>query len=288
MCRGDGYKQRKVFNFILSAMELYVSPWNNKNVAKFYKEFCEIGKYKFDEELYFFIEKNPEIFLHPEFLKNTHFPNKNIETFWWEAFSIAESRTLDIQEIITMCANRYFDDVIDKSNAYLFSILVKRYTNTLNIEEKFQLNYFPEVLKYFKNLLAQKTLKGINFFAKEDEDEDFNGFIQIMTVHKAKGAEFDYVYMPEFTDYNYALNFSNTCEKIRKRKKPLLAKLDKLLTGKEKTVTDSAKDEIHETLRLIYVGITRAKLGLTFSYSKKNDFKKSNSPVDLLLSCISV
>ena len=212
--------------------------------------------------------------------------NKDLEIFWWEAFSIAESKTRDIQEIITFCANRYFDDVIDKSNAYLFSVLVKRYTNTLNSDEKFCLNYIPDVLKYFKNLLSQKTLKGINFFAKEDEAEDLNGFIQIMTVHKAKGAEFDYVYMPDFTDFNYALNFSKVCKKIQERKKPLLTKLDKLIAGKDKSVSECAKEEIHETLRLIYVAITRAKIGLTFSYSSKNDFKKDNMPVEFVESLL--
>ncbi|MCR4880863.1 MAG: ATP-dependent helicase [bacterium] len=282
MCRGDSYKQKKVFTFILSAMELFIQPWNNKIAAKFYKEICDIGKFKYDEELYNFIEKNPNKFLQPDFLKNTHFPNKDLENFWWEAFFVTESQTLDIQKIITFCANRYFDDVIDKSNAYLFAILVKRYTNTLIADEKFQLNYIPEVLKYFKNLLSQRTLKGINFFAKEDEDEELNGFVQIMTVHKAKGAEFDYVYMPEFTDYNYALGFSDICTKIQNRKKPLLSKLDKLIEGKEKIVSEAAKEELHETLRLIYVAITRAKLGLTFSYSSKNDFKKDNEPVQFL------
>ena len=134
----------------------------------------------------------------------------------------------------------------------------------------------------FKNLLAQRTLKGINFIAKEDEDEELNGFIQIMTVHKAKGAEFDYTYLPEFTDYNYSLNFTKVCEKIQKRKKPLLSKLDKIISGKEKTVSEIAKDEIHETLRLIYVAITRAKLALTYTYSEKNSFNRDNMPVEVI------
>ena len=282
MCRGDSYKQKKIFTFILSAMELFAKPWDNKVVARFYKEICAIGKFKFDKEMSEFIEKNDYIFINPDFIKNTHFPNKDMENFWWEVFSIAENKTLNIQEIITFCANRYFDDVIDKSNAFLFSILVKRYTNTLPADDKFQLNYLPEVLKYFKNLLSQRTLKGINFFAKEDEDEELNGFIQIMTVHKAKGAEFDYTYLPEFTEYNYSLNFTKVCEKIQKRKKPLLSKLDKIILGKEKTVSEIAKDEIHETLRLIYVAITRAKLALTYTYSEKNSFNRDNMPVEVI------
>ena len=97
-----------------------------------------------------------------------------------------------------------------------------------------------------------------------------------MTVHKAKGAEFDYVYIPEFTEYNYSLDFEKVIERINKRKRPLLSKLDKIIFNKEIFPSNIAKEEIAETLRLIYVAITRAKKGLTFSYSRKNDYKKEN------------
>ncbi len=283
LCRGDSYRQKKVFNFILCAMELFLRPWDNKIVAKFYKEFCSIDYYKFDKNFHDFIEKSENIFLNPSYFKNSIFRNnKDAENFWWEAFSIVESRTLDIQEIVIACATRYFTDIVDKSNAYLFSVLIKRYTNTLISDDKFCLNYIPDMIKYFKNLFSQNTLKGINLFAKEDEDEDLKGFVQIMTIHKAKGAEFDYVYLPEFTDFNYTLNFSQSASRIQKRKKSLLSKLDKLLYGKEPVVSQIAKEEIEETLRLIYVAITRAKKGLKFSYSKKNEFKRNNLPVNII------
>ncbi|MCQ2958343.1 MAG: ATP-dependent helicase, partial [Candidatus Gastranaerophilales bacterium] len=282
LCRGDSFRQKKVFTFILTAVELFMKPWNNKILAKFYKEFCNIDKYKFDENLFEYIEKNDKTVLEPDFIKSNHFTNKDFEPFWWEAFSIVESNTLDIQEIVIYCANTYFDDVIDKSNAFLFSILIRKYLNTLDITEKFKLNYFNEMLKYFKNLLSQKTMKGINLFSKEDEDNDFSGFVQIMTIHKSKGGEFDYVYLPEFTDFNYSLDFAKCCERIKNRKKPLLSKLDKIITGKEVLPSQSAKEEIDETLRLLYVAITRAKRGLTFSYSDKNDFNRDNKPVEFI------
>ena len=215
-------------------------------------------------------------------MKNADIKNRDIEIFWWEAFSIAESKTLDIQEIIISCAAKYFDDVTDKSNAYLFAILIKRYINSITSDEKFCLNYIPDVIKYLTNLLTQKTLKGINLFAKEDEDEQMNGFVQIMTIHKAKGAEFDYVYIPEFNDFNYSLNFSKSADRIKKYKKPLLSKLDKIINGKNISVSQIAQEEIEETLRLIYVAISRAKKSLKFSYSKKNNFKGQNYPVEII------
>lgn len=287
ICRGDSYKQRKIFSFILCAIELFLTPWDNKIAAQLYKEFCNIEKFKFDENLYQYIHKNENIFFHPDFLKTNNINNKDIENFWWEGFSIIESKTLNIQKIIITCANRYFSDITDKSNAYLFSILIKRYENNLANSDNFKLNYIPEIIKYFKNLLNQNGLKGINLFSKEDEDENYNDFVQILTIHKSKGAEFDYVYLPEFTDYNYTLNFSRCSERIKKHKKTLLQKLDKLILGQNILISQNAKEEIEETLRLIYVAITRAKLGLNFSYSKKNNFKGNNQPVEIIDTLIS-
>ena len=157
-----------------------------------------------------------------------------------------------------------------------------RNLTTLVSDEKFRLNYIPEIIKYFKGILSQKTLKGMTLFAKEDEDSELKGFVQIMTIHKSKGAEFDYVYLPEFTDYNYSFDFAKSVERITKRKKTLLSKLDKIITGREKLPSQNAKEEIEETLRLLYVAITRAKLSLQFSYSLKNEYKRDNLPVELL------
>ena len=41
-------------------MELFIKPWDNKVVAKLYKEFCGIEKFRFDKDLFDFIEKNPD------------------------------------------------------------------------------------------------------------------------------------------------------------------------------------------------------------------------------------
>lgn len=288
ICRGDSYRQKKIFRFILSAIELFYSPWNNKIVAQFYKHLCEIKEIQINNDLFEFIANNENKVLTPNFLSQNRIINQDFETFWWEAFSIIENNIIDIQEIVVLCANRYFNDIIDKSNAYLFATLIKRYVTTISNEEKFKFNYLPELIKYFKNLFTQKSIKGMNYFNKEDEDNELKGYIQIMTVHKSKGAEFDYVYMPEFTDYNYSLNLEKVTNKIKKRKRPLLSKLDKIIFKKELFIDNIAKEEISETLRLIYVGITRAKKGLTFSYSIKNEYKKQNEEVKILKEILNI
>ncbi|MDD3593602.1 MAG: ATP-dependent helicase [Candidatus Gastranaerophilales bacterium] len=276
--RGDNIKQKKSFLFILGCFEVYLNPYDNKAIAKLYKLFCEIEKFRFNEEIFNLIEKErQQSFINPEYIKNFPIKTPDLEEFWWAVFEIAENPCNSIQELIIRVANSHFEDVTDKSNAHLFSILIKRYINSLDVDEKFSLNKLPQVIKYFKNLLTKGSIRNLNLFSKEDESSDLSGYVQIMTIHKAKGDEFSSVYIPEFSDFNYQTDFVKLVKKIKNRKKPLLNKLD-ALSGKKNILPSSiAKEEIEETLRLIYVAITRAKAYLTFSC-----FTKKNTPSALL------
>lgn len=52
-------------------------------------------------------------------------------------------------------------------------------------------------------------MSGFKFFSEEDEsDKEFlAGKVQIMTLHKSKGDEFDYVFIPEMSEKNLTLDF---------------------------------------------------------------------------------
>ena len=96
-----------------------------------------------------------------------------------------------------------------------------------------------------------------------------------MTIHKSKGDEFDYVFIPELTKDNLCLSIYD-CK--LKEKSTFIQKIKKY----PKDDFELKKEITEENFRLIYVGITRAikKLYLTVSNNYKffaRDKKFENS-----------
>ena len=93
-----------------------------------------------------------------------------------------------------------------------------------------------------------------------------------MTMHKSKGDEFDYVFIPQLNEENYPLEFENIKIKLGGRfVQAVKAKLD---NSPIKTPEEVKEEQIFENLRLLYVGFTRAKTRLYLSSSKQNKRNK--------------
>jgi DNA helicase-2/ATP-dependent DNA helicase PcrA len=85
---------------------------------------------------------------------------------------------------------------------------------------------------------------------------DISG-VQIMTVHKAKGLEFDYIFLPELTEQTFPSY--NRGERIR-------IPIDIINPGEG--------DQFQEERRLFYVALTRAKQQAYLSYAKDHGLKR--------------
>ena len=96
-----------------------------------------------------------------------------------------------------------------------------------------------------------------------------------MTLHKSKGDEFDYVFIPELTQDNLCLNIED-CK--LKENSIFIQKVKKY----PKSDFELKKDIVEENYRLIYVGITRAKKKLFMSTANK--YKFYNREKDFLAS----
>jgi len=114
-----------------------------------------------------------------------------------------------------------------------------------------------------------------NFTEDEDVDEDIDadapGRITALTVHKAKGAEFDYVVVPWTTTPFRRKSYVNRATVLREEGFPRLA-WEWKPRGGEFTNVAPANTEVwlrddaetaHEETRLLYVAMTRAKRRLT-------------------------
>ncbi len=130
-----------------------------------------------------------------------------------------------------------------------------------------------------------------NFFSVTQNQDAFNpnlykGKVVLCTCHKAKGLEWDKVFLTSVNTYDYpsgADKDSYISEKwfIQDRRNlqaEILAELEILTSNNSNAVAhpgigrlDARNELIRDRLRLLYVGITRAKSSLTISYNTGNN-----------------
>ena len=121
-----------------------------------------------------------------------------------------------------------------------------------------------------KELAKKPNLSGFKFFSEEDEDDKtfLQGKVQIMTMHKSKGDEFNLVFLPELTDKNLTLDIEN----IGLKSSSFIDSVKALTPNNQRRPDFELKQEIlSENLRLLYVAITRTKnqLFITSSINQK-------------------
>ena len=139
-----------------------------------------------------------------------------------------------------------------------------------------------KILERLGDLAKRNSLSGFKFFSEEDDNnrEFFEGKVQVMTLHKSKGDEFDTVFLPEMSEKNLTINFDKLTSKISN----FMEQLKGLNPDyKIKTEFELKQELVAENLRLLYVAITRAKKKLfittsklvkNFNYYKKEDYNK--------------
>ncbi|MCL2556018.1 MAG: UvrD-helicase domain-containing protein [Firmicutes bacterium] len=109
----------------------------------------------------------------------------------------------------------------------------------------------------------------------ENEVEADDDAVKVMTVHKSKGLEFEYVFI---LDANKRFNLQELNNKVLINKGSLAAKAYNFEYGEEINSTAYLlvkdllkKRQIEEELRLLYVAITRAKRGLDIFIKSEKD-----------------
>lgn len=98
--------------------------------------------------------------------------------------------------------------------------------------------------------------------------EASQGAVNLMTAHKAKGLEFDHVYIHGAIDTSWG-------ERVRTRSRSI--------SYPENLPLAPAGDTLDERLRLFFVAMTRARDSLTISYSLQNDSDKQTTRASFLL-----
>lgn len=254
--RSESLEQKSIFKTIFAILKMILNPFDNEIIAENYEILAEMGFYKarLGTEIRNF--EKPFIETNCDDIENAY-----LCQFYWDLNYWLSMPHLQAEELAIKIGLMYFNSEIEKSNVYLISTLIKR----LSVTNK-NLAYITERLG---ELAKKPSLSGFKFFSEEDEAsrEFLEGKVQVMTLHKSKGDEFDLVFLPEMAEKNLTLDFneiklksSDFMENIRRSNHAY----------RPKTETDLKSELLAENLRLLYVAITRAKRRLFITSSRKS------------------
>ena len=210
-----------------------------------------------------------------------------------------------LSTLILRMSEHLFTGVVDRSNGYLVALQANRALAHYGMADgAWQQTSTPTgvggamafeslaplevVLRYFAQ--AGNSAKALKLFTEEalgllkggtteenaETDEAVTPAttaVQIMTLHKSKGAEFDFVFLPFLTQREFSEELAHVRLKEPEQIAVRLGLLEKQLHegfAYEEAMFDAAcvgqkRLVLEEEARLLYVGITRAKRGLFLS-----------------------
>ncbi len=251
--RSESLGQKAVFNTIFSILKFIQSPFDNNQLTDTYKVLTESGFYKAGLQTLIMNYGKPLISCNYDEIESD-----DLAKFLWDMTYWLNSSTLPIEEFVIRVGLFYYSSDIEKSNVYLISTLVRRLNSN---------NDFDLTLERLATLSQKPTLSGFKFFSEEDDEKATKGKVQIMTMHKSKGDEFDYVFIPELSEKSLSMDINSM---NLKSSTSFMEEIRGFNSDyKVKNENDLKAFSAEENMRLFYVAITRAKKKLYITTSQK-------------------
>ena len=104
------------------------------------------------------------------------------------------------------------------------------------------------------------------FFSEEEDESAVKGKVQIMTLHKSKGDEFEYVFIPELSEKALSIDIEKAGVKSNTSFMEAVRGFNP--NYKIKSEIELKEFASEESLRLFYVAVTRAMNKLNIYYNK--------------------
>ena len=270
--RSESLGQKGVFNTIFWILKFIQTPYDNEVLASVYEKLSEYGFYK--PRMQVFIRNAKTLFIQEN---GDDIENNSLAQFLWDMQYWLNSSTLPLEELVIRIGLFYYTSDIEKSNVYLIAILVKR----LNSSGDFDLT-----LQRLEELSKRPSLSGFKFFSEEEDKDAAKGKVQIMTLHKSKGDEFDYVFLPEMTEKSLPVDINKAKLKSSSLFMEEVKSFNPNYVKKSEIMIKECNAE--ETLRLLYVAITRAqkKLYITTSAKSKSFGKEVDQEPSIIFDTI--
>lgn len=261
--RSDCLAQKNIYQLIISLLKVLQSPLNNKLILELAKLYHQNNIIYFNQDILDFIKNLNSPFIK---LNVDEISNEQIMQLYWDIDYWLNNSSMSVDILALNIGLYYSKNSSDKSNSYMIATLIKRLTeNTDNMET------IIKKLEYS----AQKSMSAYKFFEEEYEKLNENP-VNIMTMHKSKGDEFDYVFIPELNEENYSVTLNNV--KLKSGSHFVQTIKNSVDKSGIKSPQELKTEQINETLRLLYVGITRAKrelyLSNSINYKKRKNTKK--------------
>ncbi len=195
-----------------------------------------------------------------------------------------QATLLPVDQLVLTVSQDLFHEAVDLALAHKMALFLERAARE---HPEWHLEEFTLEL----DNVASNRRKFIGF-GEEDigfDPDDHKGKVVVATIHKAKGLEWDRVYLMSVSNYDFPSgetydNFIGEKWYVRDKLNlpaEVLAKLNALAAGdlpgvymEEGVATRAARDEYaSERLRLLYVGITRARkeLVITWNTGRRNE-----------------
>lgn len=264
--RSECLEQKGIFRTIFAILKIILNPFNNENIADNYDVLAELGHCK--SNLYQTIKNCEKPFIQ---LSVDEIENLDLADFYWQLIYWLSFSSLPPEELAIKIGLYYYGaSDVEKSNVYLISTLIKRLSNSYK--------KYSVLIERLGELAKKPNLSGFKFFSEEEKSdrEILEGKVQVMTLHKSKGDEFDYVFLPEMAEKNLPLAIENVSLKKNARFMEGVRELNPNYPTKS---DDELKEFLlAENLRLMYVAITRAMRKLYISANKSAKYNKEPEP----------
>ncbi len=266
--RSESLGQKAVFNTIFSILKYLQTPFDNEALVLVYETLSDLGHYK--QRLQLEIKNSKEPFI----TKNgDNIESPELAQFLWDMQYWLNSSTIPLEELVIKIGLYYYTSDIEKSNVYLIATLVRK----LNTNNNYDL-----VVERLDALSKRPSLSGFKFFSEEEDDSAVKGKVQIMTLHKSKGDEFEYVFIPELAEKSLSIDTSQSTLKASTIFMESIRGFNP--DYKVKSEAELKDFSAEESLRLFYVAITRAKKKLYITTSQK--IKSFNREVEQMPSIV--
>ena len=251
--RSESLGQKSVFTTIFAILKFLQNPFDNETIASTYEILAEHGFYKQRLQTEIRNCKTPFITIGEDTPESS-----DLSQFLWDMQYWLNSSTLPPEELAIRIGLFYYSSDIEKSNVYLIATLIKK----ISSDNKFNL-----LIERLEALSKRPSLSGFKFFSEEEDVSAVKGKVQIMTLHKSKGDEFDYVFIPELTEKALSIDTANMELKSSTEFMEQIRGFNPKY--KVKTVEQLKNFSAEENMRLFYVAVTRAKKKLFITVSRK-------------------